>query len=308
MDEQEKNQILKPRSAAACIREGFKLIANHPVTLLTATWPCILLTAVATLLYFESTVSLMKKIFSEGMTDSWPLLGVSLSVLLLIVTIYFLIARVMLVLKYLRDNGTLARIKAFKQWRPTIGIAFNMLPFVLIEILVSALFSGVGVMTVRWAMAQQNMTLRLTVMALLMFVGLLILIALLPLLQTFYSYTMDGGHFLQTLRTTYRKGLRHIGKLFATNVLAVVLISVLISLVILPLEVLAMANTQSIMGVVVLGDESGMPGYMGWLSGIAIVVCTSLAIYCYLAFFTTNLYVYGSIESIEAGRNKYTIQ
>lgn len=308
MDEQEKNQILKPRSAAACIREGFKLIANHPVTLLTATWPCILLTAVATLLYFESTVSLMKKIFSEGVTDTWPLLGVSLSVLLLIVTIYFLIARVMLVLKYLRDNGTLARIKAFKQWRPTIGIAFNMLPFVLIEILVSALFSGVGVMTVRWAMTQQNMTLRLTVMALLMFVGLLILIALLPLLQTFYSYTMDGGHFLQTLRTTYRKGLRHIGKLFATNVLAVVLISVLISLVILPLEVLAMANTQSIMGVVVLGDESGMPGYMGWLSGIAIVVCTSLAIYCYLAFFTTNLYVYGSIESIEAGRNKYTIQ
>lgn len=308
MDEQEKNQILKPRSAAACIREGFKLIANHPVTLLTATWPCILLTAVATLLYFESTVSLMKKIFSEGVNDTWPLLGVSLSVLLLIVTIYFLIARVMLVLKYLRDNGTLARIKAFKQWRPTIGIAFNMLPFVLIEILVSALFSGVGVMTVRWAMAQQNMTLRLTVMALLMFVGLLILLALLPLLQTFYSYTMDGGHFMQTLRTTYRKGLRHIGKLFATNVLAVVLISVLISLVILPLEVLAMANTQSIMGVVVLGDESGMPGYMGWLSGIAIVVCTSLAIYCYLAFFTTNLYVYGSIESIEAGRNKYTIQ
>lgn len=308
MDEQEKNQILKPRSAAACIREGFKLIANHPVTLLTATWPCILLTAVATLLYFESTVSLMKKIFSEGVTDTWSLLSVSLSVLLLIVTIYFLIARVMLVLKYLRDNGTLARIKAFKQWRPTIGIAFNMLPFVLIEILVSALFSGVGVMTVRWAMTQQNMTLRLTVMALLMFVGLLVLIALLPLLQTFYSYTMDGGHFLQTLRTTYRKGLRHIGKLFATNVLAVVLISVLISLVILPLEVLAMANTQSIMGVVVLGDESGMPGYMGWLSGIAIVVCTSLAIYCYLAFFTTNLYVYGSIESIEAGRNKYTIQ
>lgn len=308
MDEQEKNQILKPRSAAACIREGFKLIANHPVTLLTATWPCILLTAVATLLYFNSTTSLMRNIVSEDLTGSWSLISVGLSVLLLIVTSYFLIARVILVLKYLRDNGTLARIKAFKQWRPTIGIAFNMLPFVLIEILVSALFTGAGALAVRWAMAQQNITLRLTVFALLLFVGLLMLIALLPLMQTFYSYTMDGGHFLQTLRTTYRKGLRHIGKLFATNVLAIVLISVLISLVILPLEVLTMANTQSFMGVVVLGDESGMPGYMGWLLGITIVVCTSLAIYCYLAFFTSNLYVYGSIESIEAGRNKYTIQ
>ena len=62
---------------------------------------------------------------------------------------------------------------------------------------------------------------------------------------------------------------------------------------------------QSSLGTLVLGDASGMPSYMPWLMAITFIVCLSFAIYCYFFVLTSNLYVYGSIEAIEAEKNKY---
>ena len=305
MEEQDKKQVVKTRSAAACIREGFGIIANHPAAMLSGTWPWIVLISLAILLYLAGCVSLVNHIMAGGQPGPWMLAKVALGLLLVVACSYFLEARVMLIMRHLRDNGTMVRIGPFRQLKPTLQIALNMLPFVVVLLVLSALLGTLWGLVLHWASSQQSFTLMVTIAVAAMAAALLAVVFLLPLIQTFYAYSMDGGNFFKTLRSTYSKGLRHVGKLLAVNLLSVILVELLMLVVSLPLVVLAVASLLSGMGVWVMGDASGMPSYMGWLWGATSVVCISLASYCYLALLSSNLFAYGAIEAAEVERMKY---
>ncbi|MBO4826277.1 MAG: hypothetical protein J5506_03435 [Prevotella sp.] len=304
MDAQERSHIFKPRSYAACIRNGFKLIANHPVTILRATWPYIVLMAIFAWFYYHSVFSTIISLFSQQASSS-NVVAIVLSLILFVAVELVLLARVMMLLKHFRDNGTLPHINAFARMPETFITALRQLPFIVIVLIVSAIISFAYVKLIPLAIAQPTTTMFITIILGVTVANVLFLVFVMPLLQTFYSYVMDGGDFVKTLRETYPKGLRHIGKIFAVNLLTWALLAVAVSVLSLPLIVLMFASGMSVMGTLVLGDASGMPGYMPWLMGITAIVCISLSVFACLAIYTTNFYVYGSIEAIESERKQF---
>jgi uncharacterized membrane protein len=88
----------------------------------------------------------------------------------------------------------------------------------------------------------------------------------------------------------------HWGSLFLVYFLTVLFILLSGMIVMLPANILFLANYRAQMGVLI-GDPLGMPSYMIPMTFITFVLCSFLYFYVCLPLLINGYYAYGSIEA-----------
>ena len=263
---QDTNNVVKQRSSAACIKEGFRFITSHFRSLFHSAWAPVLVTALLMTVYFL--------FFIEMMVIPMPT-DVSIGTMVIMYVSYVLYSlsgllltgRLFMLFKEFRDTGRVPRLKLTSGWKQTLKMAGRAFIFQIWIILLASpgtkLFSIIG----QWLPKPQSLTGLGFMTAGLIVVAIIAFISLIPLMYTFYKYVLDGGSFMKMVGKSYARGARHRGKIVAVGILSGILVAVILGFVLLPMMIVSGAFTQSVIGIL-QGDESGVPSYFPWLMRI----------------------------------------
>lgn len=129
---------------------------------------------------------------------------------------------------------------------------------------------------------------------------------LLPYVYVFMKYMMEPESKLSKLLfKVYKTGLRYWGFIFITLLLAFLCVAVCMFFVSIPMLVITMANTLSVMGVSYLGDSSGLPSYFDFLQYMIVAVSSFICLYINIFIIFVFYFMYGSIETREKERKDF---
>jgi hypothetical protein len=113
------------------------------------------------------------------------------------------------------------------------------------------------------------------------------------------KYLMEAPcGYWKTLGNYYGRGMRHWGSLFVVFFVSILLVEIVALVIMLPAHILAIANQQAQMGVLI-GDPLGMPSYMPALTFATFMLCCFIEFYVSQVMLVHNYYIYGAIESKE---------
>jgi len=300
------DRVIKQRSAAACMKEGFSFLGKHIRNIIYSTWMYIVAVAIFMTIYFitfEKTIT--TPITAENALGI--LITLYLAYLLYNVCILFFTGRLFHLFREFRDTQKVQRLKPFQQFKTTCGMGLRSLVFYIWVMILSA--PGLQLFSTLWSWIPQPHSqfgfgaLAIAAMA----IAIVAFISLIPLVHTFYKYVLDGGSFLKMIGKSYGRAARHKGLIIATNMLTIILLSIIMGIVMLPFIIITLASTQSAIGVL-LGDEAGVPSHFNALLYITYFVTFVVIITCTIMAYATLLYLYGSIEAQEDEREKYINQ
>ena len=110
----------------------------------------------------------------------------------------------------------------------------------------------------------------------------------LPLMQSLFSYLYNPGRkYWKNLWPSYKKGFKHWGKWFVVILITTIVSGVLSGIILLPANVLCLANVQANMGVL-FDDPIGMPSYSIPMTAFVMFIAGIIQGYIRLSI----LYVY----------------
>ena len=110
----------------------------------------------------------------------------------------------------------------------------------------------------------------------------------LPLMQSLFSYLYNPGRkYWKNLWPSYTKGFKHWGKWFVVILITTIVSGVLSGIILLPANVLCLANVQANMGVL-FDDPIGMPSYSIPMTAFVMFIAGIIQGYIRLSI----LYVY----------------
>lgn len=137
------------------------------------------------------------------------------------------------------------------------------------------------------------------------FTGLLsvaVAFLLMPLCFVSMKYVMrDDTHFMALLKTGYTVGFRHLGSLFVTILVCFIVIAVAGFVILLPSNILTMANLQANIGLA-YGDPLGMPDNIAVITAVTFLLAGFLGAYIRMSALFPMYYLYGAIETRESER------
>ena len=279
MEKQDDLTLMKPRSYRRVLMAGFRLYTGNFRRLFKASWQMALLYALScgalgTLTAIKipelslalqqqlaSTQGIMAETLREYMLT---LLGIPALVVLAVATLSLASAPILSKLKEHKETGT---ITTPPHW-------FTASPHLM------------------------GRTLKGELLTLLVSIPLLIVAPFaLPLWYVMTKYIMEPSTgYWTTLRKGYGRGMGHWGSLFLVYFLTVLFILLSGMIVMLPANILFLANYRAQMGVLI-GDPLGMPSYMIPMTFITFVLCSFLYFYVCLPLLINGYYAYGSIEA-----------
>ena len=118
----------------------------------------------------------------------------------------------------------------------------------------------------------------------------------LPLMQSLFSYLFNPKRkYWKNLWPTYKRGFKHWGKWFVVTLITFIVSGVLSDIILLPANVLCLANIQANMGVL-YDDPIGMPSYS--IPMTVIVMLIAGIIHGYIRLYMLYVY-YVTYESNE---------
>lgn len=137
-------------------------------------------------------------------------------------------------------------------------------------------------------------------------VSFIVSILLLPLCYVAFRYILnDETHFWKSLAGSYRIGIRHLGSIFATSLVCIIVILIAGIIILLPANIIMIANLQSSFGVAAYSDPAGMPESIVVITAIAFFFAGLLEAFIRMSAMFPLYYVYGSIETQEEERRKF---
>lgn len=309
--------LMKGRSSQGCIRLGYRLYLSNFRNIFKAAW----LPAVVYAIFFS--------IFTTIGVIQYPRLNISVAVnpdsLFSVIGLYLLIFitfGICLILGglseiffYSTGFGLLSRHKATgnidrpsrwlaidlkTSWRVMKGMLFTL----LIIIVAIGVFGGIG-----YALSSiMNHIAGKVVIPPLLFVTpmcLLVIMASLPVVYAMYKYILTPGtNYWLALPAAFTEGLRHWGMLFIAVLVANIVVIGLSAILLLPANILALANFQANLGIV-YGDPLGMPDYIVGFTFMIMLVAGFAEAFIRMTIIFIIYYVYGSIETQEEERRKY---
>ena len=119
----------------------------------------------------------------------------------------------------------------------------------------------------------------------------------LPIVYVLTDYVLnDGKAFWRNLTTSYQTGIRHWGFIFVVQLMANLVLMIATFFTSLPASILTLANVQANLGVL-NGDPLGMPDGIMWLTAAVFVVAGFVQAYVHLSVLFPTYFMYGSIEA-----------
>lgn len=271
------------RGISKCIQVSSDLFIDHLRLILSRTWQPALAVGLLTTLYVMTRL-----LWADGFTAATRLTVPSWSMALLL--------PVLGATAWL--YGCAVSLLSGEPRRACIGRAVRL----------TLLMAGVGLLT--WvgsmavaALVLYAMQLRDGLTGLLIgaaVAGLTELVMLLLLLPTLYSgmryLSRPGLKVGSVLGRPYRDGWRHWAFLFALVLVVVFMTAILFLLLMIPMTLTLSAYAASAQGVQ-MGDASGLPAYMPWLTAGVTCLCVTVWQWVGVWTFFVMYHAYGSIEA-----------
>ena len=300
------DRVIKQRSTAACMKEGFSFVGKHIRNIIYSTWMYILAVAFFMAIYF---VTYGKTLTTPITTEKafGIIITLYLAYLLYNLCFLFLTGRLFHLFREFRDTQRVPRLKPFQQFKTTCSMGIRSMVFYIWIMILSA--PGLQLFSTLWSwLPKPHSPFGFWAMLiLLVLIAIVAFISLLPLVHTFYKYVLDGEGFLKMIGKSYGRGARHKGLIFAVSFLTGILLIIITFIIMTPFFIITLASTQSAIGVM-LGDPSGTPSYFNALIYITYFITFVVIIICSFMAYASLLYLYGSIEAQEDEREKYINQ
>lgn len=311
MDNKTELKLLRPRSLAAVISDGYRLYMGTFRSLFRSSWPVAIVYAIAFALFMgdlvNNVIPMQISLASSGMTTMPPTIFFSsILVLIYMLAVYLLAAQAVRAFREHKATDDITRpakwygrlcLKCFLRllvvglWMFLLGIVIN--------IFFAAVVMGILSLGVVGSIGKSIASL-----VLLLILVALVIALIIPLYYTIMrALLIDGKIQIAPPVRGYGRGLRHWGLLFAT-VFVVCLFTGLLTLVCeLPAVIMATANTMAYVGLAT-GDPLGMPENMVPLTYVVFFVAGFIQAYVHLSTLYPIYYAYGSIEQQEAERQQ----
>lgn len=311
MDNKTELKLLRPRSLAAVISDGYRLFMGTFRSLFRSSWPVAIVYAIAFALFMgdlvNNVIPMQISLASSGMTTMPPTIFFSsILVLIYMLAVYLLAAQAVRAFREHKATDDITRpakwygrlcLKCFLRllvvglWMFLLGIVIN--------IFFAAVVMGILSLGVVGSIGKSIASL-----VLLLILVALVIALIIPLYYTIMrALLIDGKIQIAPPVRGYGRGLRHWGLLFAT-VFVVCLFTGLLTLVCeLPAVIMATANTMAYVGLAT-GDPLGMPENMVPLTYVVFFVAGFIQAYVHLSTLYPIYYAYGSIEQQEAERQQ----
>lgn len=302
MIELKKEELMKNRGYSATLGAGYHLLADNFKAIFRQTWAYALLYA----LVIGGWTVLMGAMREEPS----PLLGVGVLALVIaiIVADIFLYAKVCEMLNQQSMRWNVGRFTKVVFFWVALAIAIGIVFTAVI------LLMGLAQGTPDAAMMKDATTMTpdqsMGVLKMFAVVGLLTVVAMafvLPLLYPLLKYLMEPDKKLfSTMFGCYGRGLRHWGYIFVCILLLSLCIGIVSLVLCLPMYVVQMVQNLNQAGILG-GDESGLPGWFGWLNFGVSTATYFVYVYISILEFFVAYYIYGSIETRIRERQKLTM-
>ncbi len=277
----------KIRGYRGVIAAGFGLYFSNLRTVFRASWPWVLLFAIAYAL--QATLAIVTR-------ANPTVLSFCTAVVLSIIELAAITTAIAIVADLLRQHSESDAIPS-----PTRWISFNgRLTWRIVKAL---FFNTVLVMVPTLLIIYGGYLLKshfspITTIVACCIVLLLLVILLVPLFYTSTKYVYTTAGFWPLLWHGYSIGFRHWGKLFSVWFITYATLLLCTAVVVLPAIVLSIASITSFLGTL-SGDPDGMPSYISWLSLATFLIAGGMSFYTTAPLLFTSYFAYGTVEAEE---------
>ena len=310
MEKKTELQLLRPRSLASVITDGYRLYMGTFRTLFRSSWPVALVYALAFALFMGNLVNnfipLQVTLLSTG-TQIPPSAVASYFATML----FYLVGAALLsahAVNLFREHSRTGEVSRPKHWwgrlclnpflRLLVVGVWMMLVGVVIDVVFAAAIFGILSLGVVGSIGKSIVSI-----VFLSILALIILALCIPLYYTVMRTLVadEKIQFTPPFRG-YALGLRHWGLLFATFIVVLLFTSLLSLVCELPAVIMIMANILAYVGLA-QGDPLGMPENMVPLTYAVFFVAGFIQAYVHLSALFPFYYAYGSIEEMRNMRD-----
>mgnify|MGYP006873018187 CR=1 FL=1 len=313
MENKQDLKLLRPRSMAAVVSDGYRLYMSTFRSLFRSSWPVAIVYAVMFALFMGNIVNIVIPMQVTIQRSGQPALPP---------TFYFSVAAVMLyvlavpllaaqAVSIFREHSAAGDVSRPRNWygrlclNSFLRLLVTALWMLLLGVVTGLLFMSVG--TAILSLGVVGSLWKSVASLVLMAILVLVVTALcVPLLYTVMRALLSAGKVrLGPPVAGYGTGMRHWGLLFAT-VLVVCIFTGLLTLVCeLPAVIMGGANILAYVGLA-NGDPLGMPENIVPLTYCVFVMAGFIQAYVHLSMLYPLYYAYGSVEQQEAERKSFT--
>ena len=279
----EKDLLYKSRSFSSCILAAYQLMSKNLWTLIKSTWLPVLLCAVLLAIFMAVNLP-NEEVVAAGAAHFALYIGMLAACLIgIIFTDLWAFSRLMSMLNEESRRWNLGRA------------AWLLLHVVAITAVLTLAAIGIGRLG-HARLVQAAVDHYWLVLGLVLAATFVVSLLLMPLTYVAMKYLNECDmRFWHDLASAYRTGLRRLSFIFITLFISGIIVSMLMSIVMLPYLTLTSAYYTSLMGYL-MGDPSDLPGYF-----FVLFIATAVAVFFLLwyveAFLVVVAYfMYGSIE------------
>lgn len=287
------NDLYKSRSAASCIAAATNFFTSHFKEILRKLWAPVLTTAAAMGTLYTAVISSISATLDLSVPPISLLLVMAAAYLLLIAGIFWLRAATATMVNNLPMRRNAKR--EFTMLLCMIAIIVIAIPFFVAPIL----FMGTSAEDTAAPTMVANV---LGYVALVAVMAILLMMALIPCIVVYMKYMLTDTPLGTAIKSGYREGFHHWGKLFLVVLLLSIIRYAVSMLFSLPLCVLTFAQVMALEGTA-YGDPTDLPSYMACMSFLVTFAVAAVSLmFLHTWTWLVAAYTYGAVSCEEQER------
>lgn len=287
------NDLYKSRSAASCIAAATNFFTSHFKEILRKLWAPVLTTAAAMGTLYTAVISSISATLDLSVPPISLLLVMAAAYLLLMAGIFWLRVATATMVNNLPMRRNAKR--EFIMLLCMIAIIVIAIPFFVAPIL----FMGKSAEDTAAPAMVANV---LGYVALVAVMAILLMMALIPCIVVYMKYMLTDTPLGTAIKSGYREGFHHWGKLFLVVLLLFIIRYAVSMLFSLPLGVLTFAQVMALEGTA-YGDPTDLPSYMACMSFLVTFAVAAVSLmFLHTWTWFVAAYTYGAVSCEEQER------
>lgn len=287
------NDLYKSRSAASCIAAATNFFTSHFKEILRKLWAPVLTTAAAMGTLYTAVISSISATLDLSVPPISLLLVMAAAYILLMAGIFWLRVATATMVNNLPMRRNAKR--EFTMLLCMIAIIVIAIPFFTAPVL----FMGKSAEDTAAPTMLANV---LGYVALVAVMAILLMMALIPCIVVYMKYMLTDTPLGTAIKSGYREGVHHWGKLFLVVLLLFIIGCAVSMLFSLPLCVLTFAQLMALEGTA-YGDPTDLPSYMACMSFLVTFAVAAVSLmFLHTWTWFVAAYTYGAVSCEEQER------
>ncbi len=308
MENKEELKLLRARSMASVVSDGYRLYMSSFRQLFRSSWIVAIVYALAFALMMGTIVNYLIPMqttlqnFGSGAVSANPSMMANM-LLVSVSSMFYLLASALLAAQAVhvfREHSVSDEVSRPQHWYGRLCLkAFVRIVLVgvwlfLLSVVIEIVFYAVGIGILAMGVVG-SITKSIASIVLLFVLFIIVAVLTVPLAYTVIRALMDRKLVALPPVKGYGLGMRHWGMLFAVAFIVAVFTWLLSMVCELPAVIMTVANAKAYAGLA-LGDPLGMPDSMVPMTYCVFTVAGFIQAYVHLSSLYPFYYAYGSIE------------